>query len=377
VNSARALPAILRALRETAPPPGGVLSAFVDTTPQRSIGQASLIGFRERARAVRAELPRGQRVRFDAAVAQAQEVLEREFSPGHPGVAIYASGDEAYVFAVPLPTRPPEAVRFGERPVLSPLEAAIDDEERAAVLLFDKERARLFTIVLGEIEARHSLFDEVPGKQKTGDWFALSQKRYERHHEDHVLRHAKRAIAALLEELAQHPFDRLLLAGPEEAIALLQDHLPRRLSTRMAGTLSLELFAGDAEVLATARPALAEIERRQEAAELRRLINDAGSARVTIGPDATLPALSDGRVHQLFVLDGNLGPARECPGCGRLTRDEDPCSRCGTATRTVADLRERAVVAALDSGARIELIAPETTAGVALRGGIAARTRWA
>lgn len=376
-GSVHALPAILKALQESTPPPGGVLSAFVDTAPERSIGQAYMIGFRERARAIRGEVSPAQQSSFDAAVAQAQEVLERAFSPGHPGLAIFASGNEDYLFAVPLPKRPAEAIRFGQHPVLTPLEAAIDDGERVAILLFDKERARLFTLLLGEIETQHSLFDDVPGRQKTGDWFALSQKRYERHREDHELRHVKRTVSALLDELAQHPFDRLLLTGPPEAVALLVDFLPRRLRSRLAGTLALELFASDSEVLAAVRPVLEEIERHEEAIELQRLLDDAGSARVTLGPDATLPALSDGRVHKLYILNHDLGPARECTACGRLTRDEDPCARCSAPTRPVTDLRERAVAAALDSGASVELVAPETTGEVALRGGIAARTRWA
>lgn len=375
-DSPRAIPAVLQALRETAAPAGGVLSAFVDTSPERSIGQAYLIAFRDRVKAIREELPKARRAHFDAAAAQAEAVITRSFSPGHPGLAVFASGDEAYVFAAPLPKRPLETVRFGEQPVVAPLEAAVDDFERAAVLLFDKERARLFTVYLGEIEERHSLFDEVPGKQKTGGWFALSQKRYERHHEDHVLRHAKRAIAALLDELGRHPFDRLLIGGPDEAIALLEDHLPRRLRVRLAGTLALELFASDADVLAAARNALEEIERRHEAAAVRKLLDDAGSPRVALGSDATLPALSEGRVHQLLVINGSLGDARECPACGLLTPHDDPCSRCGAATQAVADLRERAVAVAIDSGARVEVVSGEASDLLALHGGIGARTRW-
>jgi peptide chain release factor subunit 1 len=375
-DSPLALPGILQTLHETAAPLGGVLSAFVDTAPERSIGQAFLIGFRDRAKAIRVEVPHAHHSRFDAAVAQAEDILARAFSPGHPGLAIFASGDEAYVFAVPLPKRPTEIVRFREQPVLAPLEAAVDDFERVAVLLFDKERARHFTIFLGEIEARHSLFDEVPGKQKTGNWFALSQKRYERHHEDHVLRHAKRAIAVLLDELERHPFDRLLIGGPDEALALLEDHLPRRLQARLSGTLALELFASDDDVLTAARDALQEVERRHEAEAVRKLLDDVGLPRVTLGPDATLPALSDGRVHQLFIVNRYLGAMRECPACGRMTLREDPCSRCGTATRRVPDLRERAIAAAIDSGARIEFISPETTNEAPLHGGIGARTRW-
>ncbi len=374
-ESARAIPEILKLLRETAPPKSGVLSAYLDTSPERSIGQAWMLGFRDRTKAIRAQLPKTERDGFDAAVALA-EAISRSSSPGAPGLAVFASNAEEYAFAAPLPKRPAESVHFGELPVLVPLEAAVDDAERVAILLFDKETARLFTIFMGEIEARHTLFDEVPGKQKTGGWFALSQGRYARHHEDHVRRHAKRTIAALLAELGRHPFDRLLIGGPDEAIALLEDHLPRPLRLRLAGALTLELFASDAEVLAAARGPLEEIERRQEAEAVRALLDDAGSPRVVLGREATLLALSEGRVHQLYILNSSLGAARECPACGLLTLHEDLCSRCGTATRAVADLVERAVASAIDQGARIEIIAPETTDLVALHGGMAARTRW-
>ena len=375
-DKARAIPEILGDLLETSPPAGEVLSVYVDASPERSVGQAYLIAFQDRVKAIRAELPKEQRARFDAAAAQAAAVITRSFSPGHPGLAVFASGDEGYVFAVPLPKRPAEIVRFADLPVIAPLVEAVDDGERAAVLLFDKERSRIFTIYLGEIEERHSLFDEAPGKQHTGGWFALSQKRYERHHEDHVLRHAKRAIAALLAELESHPFDRLLIAGPDEAIALLEDHLTRRLRTRLAGTLTLELFASDAEVLAAARTALAKIERQEEVAAVRGLLDDAGLPRVALGLAAVMAALSEGRVHLLFVTAGALEDARECPACGLLSRNEDPCPRCGAVTRAVADPRERAIVAAIESGASVEVVAGEAANLLAAHDGIGARTRW-
>jgi hypothetical protein len=375
-GSVHALPAILQALREVDPPAGGVLSAFVDTSLPRSIGHASLIGFRDRIKTIRQDLDDARRPAFEAAVAQAEDVIARSYAPGHPGIAVFASGEPAYLFAVPLPTPPPEAVVFGERPVLVPLEAAIDDAERAAVLLFDKERAQLCTIFLGALEERHTLVDEVPGKQKTGGWFALSQTRYARHHEDHVLRHAKRTIAAVLSELERHPFDRLLIGGPDEAIALLEEHLPRRLRLRLAGKLPLELFVSDADILAATRPALEAIERRHEADAVRKLLDDAGSPRVVLGPDTTLPALSDGRVHQLFILNRELGTGRACPTCGRLTVGEGTCARCGTTTQIVPDLRERAVALALDDGARVDLVSGEAANLLAAHGGIGARIRW-
>ena len=145
----------------------------------------------------------------------------------------------------------------------------------------------------------------------------------------------------------------------------------------MAGSLELELFADEAEILAKARGVLQVIERQEEAEAIQKLLADAGSPRVVLGPDATLPALSDGRVHQLFILDTFLGTARECPECGRLTVREDLCTSCGSVTRAVADMRERAIALAVQEDARVEIVSPETTELVSLHGGIAARTRWA
>ena len=377
VSRAVALPAMLQALRETVPPATGVLSAYIDTSPERSIGRAYLIGFRDRTREIREQLPKTQVAEFDGAVTRAEEILLRAYSPGHPGIAVFAASDEQYAFAAPLLNRPTESVLYGAQPVIAPLAAAVDDLERVVVLLFDKERARIFLVFMGEIEAQLSLFDDVPGKQKTGDWFALSQKRYARHHEDHVRRHAKRVIAALLHELAHHSFDRLLIGGPPEAIAMLEDHLPRRLRTHLSGSLPLELFASDAEVLASVRTALVEIERRDERTAVRALIDSAGSPRVALGPDAVLRALSEGRVHQLLLVDASLGEARECPGCGLLSQSDGPCPRCGAAPGVVADMRELAIRAALNQDARVDIVTGEAAALLASHGGIAARTRWA
>jgi hypothetical protein len=49
--------------------------------------------------------------------------------------------------------------------------------------------------------------------------------------------------------LRKHSFDRLLLAGPDESLAVLKRELPRPLRARLAGTISVPLFASDAEVL--------------------------------------------------------------------------------------------------------------------------------
>jgi peptide subunit release factor 1 (eRF1) len=275
-----------------------------------------------------------------------------------------------------LPYRPTDAVTWSSLPRLEPLQAMTDEFERVAVVLFDKERARLFTIFMGQIEERQAFEDEVPGKQATGDWFALSQTRYARHHEEHVLRHVARAIDALTGLLRIRPFGRLLLGGPPEALALLQRELPLSLQERVAGSLHMELFASDADVLNAALEAARVAERREELAEISELIEAATSRHVALGVDATLQALGDGRTHELFVADGLDETAGECQTCGRLVRAGVTCRWCDGPVTRITDLRQRIVDRALEQGATVETVSGEAGAKLMKHGGLGAWTRY-
>ena len=96
------------------------------------------------------------------------------------------------------------------------------------------------------------------------------------------------------------------------------------------------------------------LEREAELQMVDELIEAATSAYAEIGLDATLAAVSEARVHVLFVSDSLTGPGSECPACGRLAEAMERCPACGRATRPVARLRELVTRRALDQGARVE-----------------------
>lgn len=370
----RALPQALRGLRERPVPKSGVLSAYLDLSPGRVAGEAYLLELRDRFKALRAQLPATALDAFEAAAARVERYLAEMPLPGQPGLALFAANGD-YCYAVALPFAPTEQASWGERPLLVPLEEALDDYERVAVLLFDKERARLLTVFLGQVEAERALEDEVPGKQATGEWFALAQTRYARHREDHVLRHAKRAIGLLMETLRARPFDRLLVAGPDEAISLLTQHLPRPLRARLAGRLELELFAPTDAVLKAALAAAEAIERRREVEDLDTLLEAAGGPRAVLGT-ATLGALDDGRVHRLLMAETYAAVGGECRGCGRLVPGVASCGACGDEAGPLRALREAAVARARAQGARVDVLSGDAAALLMAHGGIGGWVRY-
>jgi peptide chain release factor subunit 1 len=395
----RELPRVLKRLQEAPPPAGGVLSAYLDTSPPRVSGAAAQgyrLAFRDRCRALRAALDPGERERFAAVVAQAEAYLAARFEPHHPGLALFAGGAGGDVTAVPLPQAPAEAVTWAALPELTGLAAALDEHERVGVALVDQERARLFTVYLGEIETRRELHDPVPPKHESGGWSArapspdgshrayhvagargATEAGYVRHRDELALRHARRTARALAALARTHPFDRLLLGGPPEALAGLRQQLPRPLRAKLGGTVQLELFAGEAEVLRAAREAGAALERRAEQAMVAGLLEAAGSPNVTLGVDATLAALAERRVHVLFVAGGYAAAGSECAACGRLVEGAVArCPACGGRTAPVPDLAGRAARRAAEQGARVETVAGVAAALLEERGGLGAWTRY-
>jgi len=373
---ALSLPSVLKRLQDDLDSSHGVLSVFLDTSPRRVIDQGHVLVLRDGCKAIRPSIPREQQEAFELAVEKAESHLTGDVSATRAGLAIFAGTDPDSFYVVPLPVAPREAVVWDKRPHIAPLQAIIDDHERIAVALFDKEHARLFTIFLDEVETQVHVDDYVPGKQATGGWYALAQTRFARHHEDHVHRHAEHTAATLMVLLRARPFDRLLLAGPEEALAVLRRDLPRPLKARLVGNLSLEMFATDSTVVEAATAVAATIEREAEVSAIRELINSIGTRLTVLGRSEVLEAINQERLHKLFVADGYESSGAECVHCHRLLDKKMPCPVCGSPTEPVADLHERMVELVLQQGGLVETVSGEAAFKLTEHGGLGAWTRY-
>lgn len=366
----------LRALTEAMAPSDRVLSVYLNTSPGRVDNSGYLLAFRDACKQLRQSLPADEQEGFERAVLRAETYLTREASLGAPGLAIFVADGRSDFQALRLPISPADEVHWGERPFVEPVEAMLDDSERVAVVLFDKERTRLLSIAQGAIESEAQFEDEVPGKQRGGGWFALAQTRYARHQEEHVLRHVKRTVRALMTLLRTRPFDRLLLAGPDEALSMLEQHLPRPLRLRVTGRLQLELFAPDQAVLQAVLERAEQVEREEELTAVEALLDAATTPSAVLGLELTLAALSEGRAHALFIAGNLHRPGGECSQCGRLTLATAICPTCSGALERLEDIGERAVERALLQGAKVETVSGAAADRLNEQQGIGAWTRW-
>jgi peptide subunit release factor 1 (eRF1) len=354
-----------------------VLSCYLDTSPVRAIGHAYLTAFRDGVRSIHDHLPGDEPGALERASGQVERYLAEDFAPHARGLGVFCDTDLRALIVVALPEAPLlEHVAWGRSAEIAPLEMMLDDYERIAVALFDTERTRLLTVFLGAIERQEAFEDYVPGRQATGGWFGLQQTSLERHREDHLRRHACHTVQALMELLRTHSFDRLLIGGPGEALAVLRHELPRPLQARLAGTLNLELFASDAAVLEATLQAARAMEQLDEQVLVDELLQVATTPHVALGVADTLEALAAGRVHLLILADSFAQPGGRCTACGRLVDDGETCPTCATPAQPLANLREALVRQALDQSARIETVSGNAAGRLGEHGGIGAWTRF-
>jgi peptide chain release factor subunit 1 len=331
-----------------------ILSVYLDLEPERQVTRSYRIVLEDLVKAAREPLDKDARHDLEAEAAKVQEWLEQE-RPRARGLAVFSSSAAGLWVTYRLPAGVPDRLSFDIHPLITPLLCLIEDFERYVVVLADKESARLLTVFEGQLESVETITDDVPGRHDQG---GPAQARLQRHHEDHVLRHVKRVVQRLSERLRDAQFDRIILAGPEEATTEVRDHLPNEVARRLVATVPAETFATDAEILRMTLEIEQRVERESEDAIVRAAIGASRSnGSGACGMSATLEAVWLRQVQTLALADGLTASGSECPVDGRLYPDQPgPCPMCGAETRRVGDVVDRAAQLTLEQDGEVEIV---------------------
>ncbi len=273
------------------------------------------------------------------------------------------------------------------RPFIAPLLYAIDEYERAGVLVASRERWRFFEYFLGRCEERSSVFAQVSvenwqrlreaGEQIRSGAFkerpAMDRDRVD--DRQHAWLHRLHATLGGLVHRAvnERQIDRLLLVGEDWQTRLLAGAFDRSLRRRIAAHVPLEqrpeaLSVG--EIKNIIEPVLARVEREQEAALLAE-IRETG----VWGADKTVEALQMGRLD-VWVLPWNLDTKLWRCANGAVGATQEAARRWGSDAEEV-ELRLVVTPLAESLGTRLEFVRgePEKTL-VEEMGGMGGRLRW-
>src|SRR5690606_27022490 len=264
------------------------------------------------------------------------------YSPGAKTVVLVSDASENLFWTREMQVGLENSVHWGYRPYIRPALEAKDEFERFGVILTDRAHARLFIVGQGVIQENLEALASADVRRfdASGSDQMRSQMIFQRKSDEHARWHLKN-VAAMMERLAsQQKFDRLVLAGPREAVSELRTLLSERLKNAFVGTLSIPLDASTSDILTETLRLHEEVERENEKQVVSQLLTaSAKNEQAVTGLQATLEAAAHGRIRMLVYANGYHASGRECPQCQMLFANSvERCPRCNQNLLWIDDL---------------------------------------
>jgi len=348
----------------------------IDQNKRANRNQGFLVQAEALVKELRSRFPEDERLR--AAAARALGLLSDLEPQGKTAVAVVHEEvglAEVHSASVALPM----SAHWRRGAFLRPVVEVMDEHERYGVVLTDQQRARLFTVYMGEVTEHSDLISPVSQRtHTTGSDQIWSQKRQQRHHDQEVAVHAKKVVDALHDLSLRAPYDRLIVAGPREATLQVARMLPRRLHGKLVDTVAMPVTASAREVLERTLEVQVALERGQEVELVQGLLaelHDGG--RAVVGLQWVVEVANRDRVWKLIYAKGFKAEGGECASCGRYALVQvGECALCGGTLRSVAGLVDRLSQAVLEAGGRVEVVDGAAATTLAGHGSIAAMLRY-
>jgi peptide subunit release factor 1 (eRF1) len=270
------------------------------------------------------------------------------------GLAMFSCSAERFWQVVELAVAVPNVIVVNATPHIRVLESVVDQHQRFAVLLVDRQRARIFLFEQGQLVEKQEHFDRLPRHEDDGG--QMDRDHVAGHAQAAAAHHLRRAAQAAFAAHQEHPFDHLVLGVPDALVREMERELHPWLRDRIAARLTIPVTAKDDEIAQAALEVEAGVERAREAVLVERLRQSVGAGTGgAVGLPDVLAALVARRVETLLVSEGYEAPGWRCRSCRFVGVRGRPCPLCSTDMDQVDDVVEEAVEEALNQGCRLTM----------------------
>ncbi len=287
--------------------------------------------------------------------------LNHTYDWSSAGLVIFSSQGGAFFQAFPTAVSFQNRLRTALKPYLKPLAHLLEYYAHYGVILVDRVGARFFAYHLGELEDSNGYMGEEIHKLKQGRGSSAVGRRGgtggASREEENARRNLRESAAAAADFFANKPIRRLFLGGTAENIAQFRELLPKQMQSCLAGTLTIDMNAGEHEVREEAINLLQAANTEREKKLVKSLLDaQAGGGNAVLGLDNTLEAISNRRVQSLIVSDGYQMPGFVDHSSGFIVANLAKSPLSERELTAVDDVIDSAFTLSLNQGAHVEVI---------------------
>jgi peptide chain release factor subunit 1 len=320
-----------------------------------------------------AELSGDERAEIEEDMKRILDFMRMDFRGKARGIAAFACRKAGLWQVFRLPVTVPDRCVVNHMPFVVPMLKLVDESRRLCIVVADKEKARLFTMYLGEITERTEILDEVPGWHKQGGW---AQARFQRHIEDRVNKHLKHVADTVFDFYKRDGFGHLIIVGSPEIRSRLHRILHSYLQSIVAGQITLDVTANVNDIREAALRIEGEIESKRADSIAKALLEPSRQGNIGVtGLKDTVRALAEGRVHTLVMVDNHEIKGCLCGDCGGVDiLGSAECGFCRKKLSKVSDVSEHLAILAVERDAEVNYL--PSGMGLEDRDGVGAILRW-
>ncbi len=274
--------------------------------------------------------------------------------------AVFACGAKDFWREFDLPPRLPRTALFvNQRFHLKPLAVMLEQAPRAWIALVDRSKARFLELGVESIVEREKLESELPRRGRSDGWAGYEAGHAERHVDHEAMHHFKKVSERLKAICESGACERLLIGCRDETWPEIEPHLHTYSRDRLLGHFAVDAATATAEqVKGNARRIISEYDAGRKQGLVREVVGEAHrNARGALGPRRVLRSLETGEIQTLLLGRNFSMPGVHCLNCGHLdihlTKE---CSACGRETRSVDDITDSLIGAAIRKGIEVVYI---------------------
>ena len=312
-----------------------------------------------------------EREHFEESLAMIRRALDEHGVNG--GMALFASWAADFLVGYPLEVEPPDLLWVDSSPYIRPLAQLQDEVESFIAVTADASGATIHVVASSVPQEVKRIRGEVKNRVKKGGW---SQKRYQRRRSNEMLHYAKEVGEVVTRLVDEEGLERIVLLGSKETIGEIDDVLPERIRELVVREQAVDLDQEDEELMETAREAVHEQHKEDDASLWDQIRGEALShGLAALGPRDVLHAVQEGRVDVMVVeRDAEISGMR-CRDCELLAYAKpQQCPRCNSDSVFEIDLVNELVELLALTGAHADFVDP--IPGLAEAGSVAALLRY-